>query len=339
MDVTARRATEARLRESQDRLLALIEGIPQLVWRAEGEGLWTWSSPQWTALTGLSEADSRVRGWLAAIHPDDRDAALQAWAAAMTSGRYEVDYRLRDAAGGRYRWFTTRASPLRDADGRIVEWLGTCTDVDDLRRLKEEGGLLLAELQHRVRNTLSVIRSIARRTARTTDTVDGYAMHLDGRIGAFARVQAAVTRDPAAGVDLAALVADELLAHAAHEGDGLRIAGPPVRLHPKPAETLGLAIHELATNAVKHGALSVPEGRIAVSWWLEDGHLCFEWRESGLPGPLPELTRRGFGTDLLERTLAYELKARVRREAGAEGLAWRIDLPVDARLIHGAAVT
>src|SRR3712207_5418388 len=124
--------------------------------------------------------------------------------------------------------------------------------------------MLLAELQHRVRNTLAVVRSIARRTGETSTTVEDYAMHLDGRLNAFARTQALVTRDPEAGVDLEYLVADELLAYHAKEADQVRISGPPIRLQPKAAETLGLAVHELATNAVKHGALRARQGRVEV---------------------------------------------------------------------------
>src|SRR3712207_9087536 len=112
--------------------------------------------------------------------------------------------------------------------------------------------MLLAELQHRVRNTLAVVRSIARRTGETSDTVEDYAMHLDGRLNAFARTQAMVTRNPSAGVDLETLVAEELNSYHAREGGQLRISGPPLRLCTKAAETFSLAVHELATNAVKY---------------------------------------------------------------------------------------
>jgi two-component system CheB/CheR fusion protein len=195
---------------------------------------------------------------------------------------------------------------------------------------------LLSELQHRVRNTLGVVRSIARRTAETSETVDEYAMHLDGRLNALARVQAAVTRDPAAGVSLEALVAEELLGYGAHEGEQVSIAGPPVRLQPKAAESLGMAVHELATNAVKYGALARPDGRIDVNWSFQpdgsDRRLVFEWDEHGAP-PSDGPKRRGFGTELLERTLNYELSAETALDFGADGLRCRILLPVSARLL------
>jgi two-component system CheB/CheR fusion protein len=208
-----------------------------------------------------------------------------------------------------------------------------------LRASESRARLLLAELQHRVRNTLSVIRSIIRRTAETSQSVEDYAMHLDGRINAFARVQTAVARDPTAGLDLTDLVTDELLTYAAHQGDQVRIAGPAVRLQPKAAETFGLAIHELATNAVKHGALVVPQGRIRVTWRVHNStevpRLVFEWKESGVPERAAKRRRRGFGTDLLERTLAYELKAKVAQAFEPDGLRCTIELPLTERIIIG----
>jgi PAS domain S-box-containing protein len=234
---------------------------------------------------------------------------------------------------------------LRKADGHVRGFLKIGQDVTERRQAEEalkasesRATLLLAELQHRVRNTLAVVRSFARRTAATSETAEDYAMHLEGRIDAFARVQAAVTRDPAGGIDLEVLVAEELLAHGAQEGDRVQsIKGPKLRLQPKAAETLALAVHELATNAVKYGALSIEKGRIKVEWRIEkvdgQGRLVFHWIETGvkLSGETPK--RRGFGTELIERTLAYDLGAEASLEFGADGLNCTISLPADDQLI------
>jgi two-component system CheB/CheR fusion protein len=200
--------------------------------------------------------------------------------------------------------------------------------------------LLLAELQHSVRNTLAVIRSIARRTAQTSDSVDDYAMHLEGRIDAFARVQSAVTRDPLSGVDLEYLIAEELDAHRGREGEQVAVIdGPPVKLKPKAAESLGLAIHELATNAVKYGALSVPAGRISVVWRIEQGGedplLVLEWTETGVDVADGEPKRRGFGMELLERTIAYELKAAAELTFTPRGLICVLRVPLSDRVVVG----
>ncbi|HEY7382225.1 MAG TPA: CheR family methyltransferase [Beijerinckiaceae bacterium] len=232
--------------------------------------------------------------------------------------------------------YIVRILPYRSVDNFIAGVVLTFVDVTPITRAEERQKLLLAELQHRVRNTLAVVRSIARRTAETSDTVEDYAMHLDGRLNAFARTQAFVTRNPAAGVDLETLVAEELVSYHAHEGEQVSIAGPPVRLSAKAAETFALAVHELATNAVKYGALSTENGRIAVEWSVDgkgpDPNLTFTWTESGLvlDGTAPR--RRGFGTELLERTLAYELGAETKLSYDRDGLHCTIDIPLTDRI-------
>ncbi len=173
LDVTQLARAERALRDSEGRLRTLMEGIPQLVWRAVDGGHWTWSSPQWTAYTGLTEAESRQLGWMRAVHPDDREAAKQAWEAAVINGALNVEQRLLNASEGRYRWFHIRSAPVRDEQGRIVEWLGTSTEIDDLRRLQEEQKVMVAELLHRTRNLITVIRSIANQTLQTSEEL-GY---------------------------------------------------------------------------------------------------------------------------------------------------------------------
>jgi two-component system CheB/CheR fusion protein len=232
--------------------------------------------------------------------------------------------------------YIVRILPYRSVDNFIAGVVVTFVDVTALTRAEERQILLLAELQHRVRNTLAVVRSIARRTAETSDSVEDYAMHLDGRLNAFARTQAMVTRNPAAGVDLEYLVAEELVSYHAHEGEQVTIGGPPVRLQPKAAETFALAVHELATNAVKYGALSGSNGRVSVTWTVHNGagarHLGFEWAESGVALPAAAPRRRGFGAELLERTLAYELGAKTALDFAVDGLRCRIDLPLTPRI-------
>ncbi len=136
-DHTEQRVTAERLRASEERFRSLAEGIPQLVWRSRSAGECTWGSPQWIAYTGLSEAQSLDLGWLDALHPDDRVATVAAWAEAETSGAFAVDYRVRRAADGVYRWFQSRATPVCDGVGHIMEWLGTATDIDDQVRIRE----------------------------------------------------------------------------------------------------------------------------------------------------------------------------------------------------------
>jgi two-component system CheB/CheR fusion protein len=325
--IKARRA----LASSERRLRSLIEGIPQLVWTADQDGNWTWVSPQWTAYTGQEAAQSLGRGWLGPVHPDDRAATEAARAAAGHRRSFQVDHRIRSAETGHYRWFQTRAAPVLDEDGSVAEWLGTSTDVEEIRGLERHHAVLLAELQHRVRNTLAVIRSIVRRTSANSRTVEQMTDHLLGRIASYSRVQAIVTRDASSGVDLEELVREELTAHAVREDEGITVSGPPVTLRPRAAETFALALHELATNSVKYGALGPKPGELAVRWDRVTGEagdaLLLTWAERG-PGKSQTPARRGFGFELIERTLPYELDARTSITFGPAGLTIEIEAPL-----------
>ena len=235
--------------------------------------------------------------------------------------------------------YIVRILPYRSVENYIAGAVITFVDVTAITRAEERQRLLLAELQHRVRNTLTVVRSISRRSAETSSSVEEYATHLDGRLNAFARTQALVTRDPESGVDLEFLVAEELSAFRGSKGERVRISGPPIRLSPKPAETFGLAIHELATNAVKYGALSTSTGRLDVSWRVARGggatELTFVWREEGGPSLDGRPARRGFGTELLERTLEYDLKSRTLLDFAPSGLICTVEVPLTDGVLAG----
>ncbi|MBB4366198.1 two-component sensor histidine kinase [Bradyrhizobium sp. CIR48] len=237
--------------------------------------------------------------------------------------------------------YIVRILPYRSIDNFIAGVVITFIDVTAITRAEERQRMLLAELQHRVRNTLGVVRSIARRSAESAATVEEYASHLDGRLNAFARTQALVTRDPEGGVDLEYLVVEELLAYNAREGEQMRVSGPKVRLQPKAAETFALAIHELATNAMKYGVLSQSTGRIEVTWRLEESRepaeLVFEWRERGGP-QVKAPARKGFGTELLERTLAFEFKGQTAIAFDPSGLHCTIAIPLNKRTFHTPVV-
>lgn len=204
-----------------------------------------------------------------------------------------------------------------------------------LRRFLDEKGLP-AEQRHQVRNTLAMLRAIIRRSAETADTVETYAAHLDGRLDAIARVLGALMRSVPEGVALHTLIADELLAHLAREGDQVAIAGPNLRLRPGAAEIMALAIHELTVNALEHGALMLPHGRIAIQWSIvppaPGGQLTLVWTESGLENLPSAPARRGFGTEVLERSLRYELKAETDLVYDPGGLRCTVTLPLPPQI-------
>lgn len=206
--------------------------------------------------------------------------------------------------------FTLSCSPVRDEVGDVFAVFLILVETTERVRASQARGLMMAELQHRVRNILAVIRSIVSRTAETSQTVDDLSAHLDGRLAALARTQVLLTRSPGAGVDLESLVRDELLAQVANE-ERIAIEGPTVLLPPKAAEVMTLAVHELATNATKYGALSTGGGGIAIRWTasLRDGTdwLTFQWRESGVQVAATAPRRSGFGAVLIEQRVPYEL--------------------------------
>ena len=338
-DISERRRAGERVAKSEQRFRSLLEGIPQLVWQARGSGDWTWASPQWTTYTGLSDVSSRAQGWLAALHPDDRVVAVAAWERAQGTSSLDVEYRIRRADGGGYRWFTTHAKPLPDGTGGEAEWLGASTDIHELRSLQDRQEALVAELQHRTRNLITVIRVIAVRTLRTSATQDEFWARCDDRLRALSRVQDLLARGREHDVTLEELVRAELDVLARAAGDErIAISGPVVALRRSAVQTLALALHELATNALKHGALASPAGRLNVTWQVRelegDGrHLVVRWTERNLDPHRDgwSATRRGYGRELLERSLPYQLDARTSYELDEDGVRCVIDLPLEPR--------
>jgi two-component sensor histidine kinase len=319
----------------------------QLVWRSADHGEWTWSSPQWSAYTGQMPEQSASLGWLEAIHPDDRDKVRLAWAAAHLAGVLEFEARIRNGETGRYRYFQTRAAPVRAPDGRILEWLGTSTDMDDLLRLQEQQSVLVGELQHRTRNLMAVVQAIMLRTIKTSDTLDDFRICIEERLGALARVQGLLSRrNPGNRVPFDVLLREELSAHveldATGNGDQVTMQGPPgIPLRSSLIQTLALALHELATNAVKYGALAVPSGHLAVRWTVEnDGdrdRLVVDWRETGVQHmPTADAPARGdgYGRELIEKALPYQLDARTAYTFTSDGVhcVIDVDIPLSDRL-------
>jgi len=327
------------LLEAERRLHVLMEGIPQLVWRAVEKGHWTWSSPQWTEHTGLEPEDSTGMGWLEAFHPDDRDAARLAWEKAADKDAFDVEARIYRAAAGEYRWFQTRAAPVRDAGGAIIEWLGTSTDIHDTRELQERQRVLVAELQHRTRNLMAVVRSMSDKTARASADLPDFRSRFRVRLEALSRVQGLLSRlNEHDRVTFDDVIAAELTALDG-TADRVSLDGPKgVRLRSSTVQTLAMALHELATNAVKYGALGQSDGRLSIAWFLEPrgggDHpwLHIFWRESGVTMPPADskLTGGGQGRELIERALPYQLKAKTTFELGPDGVHCTISLPVSA---------
>ena len=200
-----------------------------------------------------------------------------------------------------------------------------------LRRLLDRRGST-AGLRHQTQNTLAMVRDVVRRSAETGDTVDNYAAHLEGRLDAVFRVQTLIAHRFLDGISLHSLLTDELMVHTLGRAERLSIDGPNVLLQPPAASALALAFHELTTNAIKFGAFSVPEGRLAVTWSVgsDDAHeplLVLEWVESGV-GPQPSRARHGFGSEVIEHAVPYQLSGRTVLDFTATGLRCTFHLPL-----------
>jgi PAS domain S-box-containing protein len=238
------------------------------------------------------------------------------------------------------RWHTTKHGArvfldgqtiaMRHADGTLRGFLKIGQDVTKRKRDDEHRTILLAELQHRVRNVLAMVASVVKRSD-AAGTTEEFRARLSGRIAAMARTQALLTAGANLGVGLERIVRDEL---SAQVGDGNRIAvaGPAVLLAPKAVEVLTLAIHELATNSIKYGGLSQPAGRVVVEWsvsprgskdWLE-----LHWRESNYTVEAEPNRRKGFGTELITRRVPYELDGQGELNLREDGLHCRIVFPL-----------
>ena len=342
VDVTERLRSEGRLRDQEALLRSIVEGIPQLVWRAVAPGVWTWVSPQWTGFTGQGEGDALGYGWLDMVHPDDRERVSLEWRAAAEAGQLEVDHRLWSVEAKNYRTVRLRARTVMDTQGRVEEWFGTATDVHEMQLLQERQQVLLHELQHRVRNTLALVRSVARRTADSSDSVENYADRLEGRINAMSRTQTLLVRATHSSVSLKDLISNEILAQI-QDRQKVYIEGPVVPVLGKAAENLSLAIHELTTNSVKHGALSAPRGKVHVSWEIdnqtEPHNLRFVWHESGLEVPVAPPRRRGFGTELIEGLVPYQFGGTGRLTFEPTGVVCTIELPLPSLVKVKVSIT
>ncbi len=203
-------------------------------------------------------------------------------------------------------------------------------DITEQRQHEFRQEALMGELQHRVKNILGKVRSMARQTRKHHRSLDGFFEAFDGRLEALARTQDLLLAAPSGAVELREIVIRELEASGAEQGLNFAVNGPPVRLSPRDAQTMGMTVHELATNAAKYGALHAEKGWIEISWRVERKkgieHLTFNWRESGVN--IEDIApARGFGSEVIERSLAYMLGGKAQLTFAPDGVDYRLEFP------------
>jgi len=253
--------------------------------------------------------------------------------AAVEAARAGRSYRFQEmsnTAKGNPRHWDVQVSPIIGADGQPEQILSVSRDITALKDSEERHKLLAAELNHRIKNLLTLVQAIVGQTLRAGgDVARSFHAQISERLVALAKAQDSLMKTTSAEADLDALVRSVLKPHGL--GERVRVDGPPVRLADRAAMAFALAVHELATNAVKYGALSADGGRVALGWRFADGLLHFEWREEGGPKVSPP-TRRGFGSHVIERALSGYLSGEAKIAYRPEGVVVTLAAPVSALL-------
>jgi len=322
-EVTERKRTEAALQASEKQFHTLADSIPQLVWMASADGKIFWFNGHWYDYTGASPGDVDSHDWQTLLAPSSLHDGKYRWAQSLRAGSaLEMEILLR-GKDGEYRPFLTRVVPLRDATGEIYRWIGTHIDISEQRRREEHIRFVIEELSHRTKNLLSVVMAVANQTAQTAPDVKQYQARFADRLRALAHCHDLLVRDNWHGASVEDLLAGQLKPFREGNADRVTVSGPSVVLSPDAVQNIGLAIHELATNASKYGALSVPEGQVKVSWehCAEDGKLSLRWQEYGGPSVVPP-SRKGFGHIVISEIVPRALNGQGRLDFAQAGVCW-----------------
>jgi PAS domain S-box-containing protein len=320
-----RAQTETSLRESEDHYRHSVELNPQVTWTALPDGQLNRVSGRWEEWTGGSGLGST---WASGLHPEDRETTARVWARCVESGEpYDIEHRVQRLGGG-FRWARSRAFPRRDSAGAICLWYGSTEDIHERKVAEEHQRLLINELNHRVKNTLATVQAIAFQTLKGNVSLAEARQRFEARLMALSRAHNLLTEQNWGGAALDRIVRDAT-EHLAGDQPRFEVDGPPVWLSPRAALALALALHELGTNAAKHGALSREEGRIEVRWREDGDRLRLDWKETGGP-PVEVPAGRGFGSRLIEQGLSADLGGSARLHFEADGLLCRIDASLAA---------
>lgn len=284
---------------------------------------------------GADAAFDRYAALAARVHPDDRVRQQQDMDAAIGGhGDLETEFRVL-AADGEIRWVLLRGRASGDGDGKPARMTGVSLDITARKRADERQRLLLDELNHRVKNTLATVQSIALQTRRNADAAS-FETALMARIDALSRAHDLLSEVAWEGASLREVIARTLAPYVGDEqAERFSMSGPRVRLGPNAAVSLAMAFHELATNAAKYGSLSVADGRVDIAWRSDSSTspalLDLEWRESGGPA-VTKPRRRGFGSRLVERGLAREFGGEVELAFEPEGVRCAMRLPLAGKM-------
>jgi len=323
----ALRNTLQLFQRSEQRYRQLVSVTSDVVWVTDGEGNVHRAHPAWTRVTGVAWPEYRNRSWLKSVHEEDR-AALNP---ANADTYHAAEFRLWDSAADDWRWYRSRAVPLRGPDGEIEEWITAMSDAHDAKLSAERRELMIGEGRHRLKNLVTIIDALAKssrqRAAPDNPELDGFLKRFLGRLHALGAAADLVLAGNHLSVEIGAMIRATLAPFTEEHASQYRIEGPAIQLSEPTGGGLALAMHELATNAVKYGALTAPDGTVSVTWTcvpVTDGErVTVEWKERGGPKPIaPE--KEGYGSRVIKSVPAREKNGEVLIEYQPDGLYCRI---------------
>ncbi len=326
-------AARNALLESDARFRTLADALPHMVWSTLPDGFHDYYNARWYEFTGVPAGSTDGDEWNGMFHPEDQTRAWQKWRHCLATGEpYTIEYRLRHHSG-EYRWTLGRALPVRNPEGRIIRWIGSCTDIHDAKEQAARNEILGRELSHRIKNIFAVISGLIGMSAREEPGQKEFARTLQQRIAALGRAHEFVRphsdeSGPAAPTDsLHGILREILSPYPALDRGQMTIQGHDVKVDDRGATPLALLVHELATNAMKYGALSRPAGTVRITTKVVDQALALRWKESGGPTIEAPPQREGFGTRLTELSIVQQLGGTLSRQWRAEGLLVDVEVP------------
>jgi PAS domain S-box-containing protein len=327
--------------EQEQRLAATYEHAATGITEVAPDGRFLRVNEAICEITGYSRDELLSVRLFAHTHPDDAEPDRQAFRKQVAGELefYSVEKRF-VRKDGRVIWMSVSSSPVRDAEGRLLYLVRVVQDITERKAAEQRNRLLIDELNHRVKNTLATVQSLASQTARGAPTPEEFRERFEGRLIALSKAHDQLTQHHWESADLRALLSASLAPYAGAAPKRVVLRGEDVVLRPRAVLTLAMAFHELTTNAAKYGALSAPGGAIEIRWRPERQQgderrwLRIDWVEQGGP-PVTEPQQRGFGTKLIEGGVAAELGGRVALQFAAEGLRCEFLVPLDKAALDG----
>jgi PAS domain S-box-containing protein len=336
-NITARKQAEQDLQASKDRLQLAFDAT-QLGWwqydplKQTGSG-----DSRYKEIFDVTDDEISIEDLIKRVHPDDaerfradREAALDPANPTPSASEFRIRRR-----NGEIRWVEAHRLAYFEGAGldrRLVSLGGTVQDITERKEREEKEHLLMREINHRAKNMLSVVDAIAHQTAARNPA--DFVERFSDRIQALSANQDLLVRNQWQGVDVDDLVRVQLAHFADLIGSRVAVHGPKLRLNPASAQAIGLALHELATNAGKYGALSTDKGRIDIDWGTGDHAFSITWTEHGGP-PVSAPKRRGFGAIVIEAMAERGVRGKVDLDYAPSGVAWRLTCPAANALAPG----